>query len=204
MGEGGQPLGRISGTEDRDRVLIRDVAEGDKTAMRAVYEAHAAAVHRFVSVRLRDQFEAADIVHETMLCVWRDAARFKGHGSVRSWILALARHKVIDHLRKHSRTEICEPDERVPADDPHADDVIAAAQDARRVRACVAKLPAAQRAVVHLAFFEDLSYAEISAIEGIPEGTVKTRIFHAKKCLLRNLSRSSATLNADHRRPNPA
>lgn len=163
--------------------------------MRAIYETHGAAVHRFVSMRLRDHFEVADIVHETMLCVWRDAGNFRGQGSVRAWILSLARNKAIDHVRRQARTDICEPDEGIPADDPPADDLIAAAQDARRVRASVAKLPAQQRAVVHLAFFEDLSYAEISVIEGIPEGTVKTRIFHAKKALLRQLGRSPAPLN---------
>ena len=108
---------------------------------------------------------------------------------MRSWILSLARNKVIDHLRKQAKVSLAEPDENAPTEDPDAEAVVAAAQDAQRVRACVDKLSERQRAVVHLAFFEDLSYPEIAAIENSPEGTVKTRIFHAKKLLMRCLSR---------------
>lgn len=176
---------------DDDRVItvLARVAAGDMAAMREIYMEHADAVQRFVRTRLRDEFEVADIVHETMLSVWRGAAGFEQRATVRSWILSLARNKVIDHLRKQARVSLTEPDETTPAEDPDAEAVIAAAQDARRVRACVEKLSDRQRAVVHLAFFEDLSYPEIAAIENSPEGTVKTRIFHAKKLLMRCLSR---------------
>lgn len=194
--EAGVACAKASTAPDWDRILITKVADGDKAAMRKLYETHAAAVWRFVSVRSRDQFEVADVVQETMLCVWRDAASYKGQGSVRSWILTLARNKAVDHVRKQANTDVCEPDERIATDEPHADDVIAAIEDAHRLNACVEKLPPQQRAVIHLAFFEDLSYAEISAIEGIPEGTVKTRVFHAKKSLMRHLAKSPAPLNS--------
>ena len=175
--------------DDPAVAVLARVAAGDMTAMREIYTEHADAVQRFVRTRLRDEFEAADIVHETMLSVWRGAAGFEGRSTVRSWILSLARNKVIDHLRKHARVSLAEPDETAPDEDPDAEAVIAAAEDARRVRACVEMLSDRQRAVVHLAFYEDLSYPEIAAIENSPEGTVKTRIFHAKKLLMRCLSR---------------
>ena len=173
---------------DVSAAMLARVAAGDMAAMREIYLAHADAVHRFVRTRLRDEFEIADIVHETMLSVWRGAAGFERRSTVRSWILSLARNKVIDHLRKQARVTLEEPDETLPAADPDAEAVMAAAEDARRVRACVDQLPDRQRAVVHLAFFEDLGYAQIAAIEQIPEGTIKTRIFHAKKLLMRCLS----------------
>lgn len=180
----------IDGTDDqRDADLLLRVAGGDMAAMRALYLEHAEPVRRFVRSRLRDETEAADIAHETMLSVWRGAEGFQGRSSVRSWIFSLARNKVVDHLRKQARVSLGEPDETTPGDEPDADEVIAAAQDARRVRECVGKLSAHHRAVVHLAFFEELSYPEVAAIEGIPEGTVKTRVFHAKKLLMRCLSR---------------
>ena len=180
--------------EDRDTFVLAQIAAGDMAAMRALYMAHAEAVRRFVLTRLRDEFEVADIVHETMLSVWRAAVGFEGRSTVRSWILSLARNKVIDHLRKQAKVSLAEPDENAPAEDPDAEAVVAATQDAQRVRACVEKLSERQRAVVHLAFFEDLSYPEIAAIENSPEGTVKTRIFHAKKLLMRCLSRPPETV----------
>ena len=68
-------------------------------------------------------------------------------------------------------------------DDPHA--ALDALEDAEAIRDCINSLSPAHQRAVHLCFFEDLSYAEISEIEGCPVGTVKTRIMHAKKLLLR-------------------
>ena len=178
--------------ENRDTELLARVAAGDMAAMRALYLAHADAVQRFVRTRLRDEFEVADIVQETMLSVWRGAAGFEQRSTVRGWMLTLARNKIIDHVRKQARMSVAEPDEAIPADDPDPEAVIAAAEDAGRVRDCVEKLSDRQRAVVHLAFFEELSYPEIAVIENVPEGTVKTRVFHAKKLLMRCLSRPAA------------
>lgn len=174
--------------DERDVALLARIANRDMAAMRALYLAHAEAVQRFVQARLRDRTEVADIVHETMLSAWRSAAGFEGRASVRAWLLSLARNKTVDHIRRQARVTLAEPDETVPLDEPDAAAAIAAAQDAARVRDCVAKLPERQRAVVHLAFFEELSYPEIAGIENVPVGTVKSRMFHARKLLLLCLS----------------
>jgi len=67
------------------------------------------------------------------------------------------------------------------------DEIVAAAQYRRSVKTCLESLPDPQREVVHLAFFEDLSYTEIAGLLDRPPGTVKTRMYHAKlnlkKCL---------------------
>jgi RNA polymerase sigma-70 factor, ECF subfamily len=60
---------------------------------------------------------------------------------------------------------------------------VEAASDARRVRACIEKLSPPHRRVIQLAFYDELDYAEISQIEQAAEGTIKTRIFHAKRLL---------------------
>ena len=180
--------------DDTDRQLeaglFARVAAGEVDAMRAVYTAHAEAVRRFARSRLRDEMEPHDIVHETMLAVWRSAGSFEGRSSARTWILTLARNKIADHLRKASRVSLAEPDETVASDAPDAASVMAASQDAERLRACVGALPERQRAMVHLAFFEELSYREIARIESVAEGTVKSRIHHAKQLLMRCLSRA--------------
>ncbi len=159
-------------------------------AMKTLYEAHADAVARFVRPRVRDAAEADDIVHDTMLSVWRGAAGFQGRSSVRSWILTLARNKTVDHIRKQARVTLAEADETQPDDAPDPETVIGAAQDAARVRACLDKLPERQRAAIHLAFYEEMTCAEVAAVEDVPEGTIKSRIFHAKQALMRCLSRN--------------
>lgn len=179
---------REAADHEHDALLLNRIAEGDVDAMQALYIAHSDAVQRFVHTRIRDENEVADITHETMLSVWRVASKFERRSTVRSWILSIARNKATDYLRKQTRVTLAEPDETVLDDEPDAETVIAASEDAKRVRACVDKLPERQRSIVHLAFFEDLSYAQIADVEAVPEGTVKTRVFHAKKLLLRCLS----------------
>ena len=72
---------------------------------------------------------------------------------------------------------------------PSAEAILSAAADAKRLHACLDKLSPAHKTVMRLAFYEDMSYSEICQIEGVPEGTVKTRIYHAKQLLLRCLGR---------------
>lgn len=170
-----------------DAATLARVVEHDISAMKSIYEAHSDTVRRFVRSRIRDDFEAADIVHETMLAVWRNASSFQRRASVRTWILSIAHNKTVDHIRKHSRVTLAEPDEAIPDDAPDAETVLAASQDAVRVRACIDELSDTHRAAVHLAFFEDMTCAEIARIEQVPAGTVKTRIHHAKKLIMRCL-----------------
>lgn len=187
-----RPAQRPSRPEpSQDAALLKRVADGDMTAMKALYMAHAATVTRFVRVRVRDDAEAADIVHDTMLSVWRSAKSFEGRASVLSWILTLARNRTVDHIRKHARVTLGAPDEEIPDDDPNPEAVLAASQEADRLRACVEELPERQRAVIHLAFYEDMTCAQIADIETVPEGTVKSRIYHAKQLLMRCLSRGA-------------
>lgn len=176
--------------DEADAQLVIRVAQGDMIAMREIYDTYADVVHRFLQTRLRDEFEIFDIVHETMLSVWRGASKFEGRSSVRSWIITLARNKAVDYVRKQSRLSLAEPDVEIPDDEPDAEAIIAASQDAARLRACLDGLSESQRIVVHLAYFDDLTCRQISEVEAIPEGTVKTRIYHAKKLLMRCLSRS--------------
>lgn len=177
-------------TLDADTIRLQRVASGDMAAMREIYLSHSEAVQRFVRQRVHDEFAAADIVQDTMLIVWRRAAKFEQRSSVRSWILAIARNKAIDFIRKDARTILSEPDTETPDDSPNPEAVIEATQRSEHVRHCVGRLSERHRLIVHLAFFEELSYPDIAQIEGIAEGTVKTRIFHAKKLLMRCLSQN--------------
>lgn len=176
-----------------EAALLERVAAGDMTAMKTLYMAHADAVRRFVLSRVRDEAEAADIVHDTMLKVWRGAAGFEGRSSVLSWILTLARNAAVDHVRKQGRVTLSEADETIPDGDPDPETVLGAVQDAARLRACVEDLPDRQRAAIHLAFYREMTCAEAARIERVAEGTIKSRIHHAKQLLMRCLSRGPRT-----------
>jgi len=153
--------------------------------MKALYDRHSGPLYHFLRGRIGDSFEAADAMQEAFLEVWRSASRFEGRSTVKTWLFGIARNKAVDRLRKTSRQVLAEPDDTIPDDAPNPEDVIAASSDAARVRECIGKLSGPHQTGVRLAFFEDLSYPEVAEVEGVPVGTIKTRIHHAKKLLMR-------------------
>lgn len=177
-----------SGPEPDLAALLRRVAEGDRESLADVYRQVHRPVFAFAVSRLGNREAAADLLHEVMLVVWKQAASFHNRSRPLTWILGIAHHKIIDSLRRAGRWQD-DPldDQAVDEGSPSALDLVHLDQRRAAVRAAVASLPDHHRQVVHLAFFEDLSYPDISRILDIPEGTVKTRMFHAKKTLLRRL-----------------
>lgn len=173
---------------ESDRDLLARIGRGDEAALRCFYERYQARVYRYLESRLNDPFAAADVLNEVMLEIWRHGVRFAGRSKVSTWVLGIARHKAIDHMRREGRHRGEVFDEAMPDEDsPSASDAIAGLQEAGRLKRCLARLSEVQREMVHLAFFEGLSYPEIATVAGCPEGTVKTRIFHAKQALKRCL-----------------
>jgi len=167
-----------------DMAIVERIAQGDKAAMRQLYEIHAGPLGSFVKNWLADPTQAADLVHETMLVVWKNAGRFEGRSSLKSWIFSIARNKSIDNNRRNSRMSYTDEVPELEDDQFNAEDSLAAAQNASTLRNAMENLSENHRRVLHLAFFEDLKYGEIAEIENCPIGTVKTRIMHAKKKLL--------------------
>lgn len=169
---------------DVERALIERIADGDERALEDLYRRFEPRVLGFARQRLNDPAAASDILNEVMLEIWKSAPRFEGRSSVATWVLSITRHRVIDRLRQRGNRVFEDLDEAGPADTAaSAEDALAGAGDASAVRDCIERLPDAQREAVHLAFFEDLAYGEIARIMDCPEGTVKTRVYHAKRSL---------------------
>lgn len=173
-----------------EAMLIAGIARGREQDLAEFYRRYHGRVYAFLLRRLGDAADAAEAANEVMLEVWRGASRFEGRSRPLTWVLGIAQHKVLDRLRRAAaRPQTAETDpDALAAGDAGAAELIARAQDSERLRRCLERLPEAQRAVVHLAFYEDLAYGEIAAILDCPEGTVKTRMFHAKEGLRRCLS----------------
>lgn len=182
---------RVSGArmyDDRD--LLQLISTGDREAMRAFYERYNTHLFAFLRGRGADPAAAADAAQDTMLEVWRSAGRYRGEAAAKTWLFSIARNKLIDRTRKNARLSTVDevPDSIDEAPDPEA--VVIASSEAARVRACLGGLKPEHLTVIRLAFYEDLTYGQISEIEGVPTGTVKTRVYHAKKLLLRCLGKS--------------
>lgn len=172
-------------------VLMKRVAKGDEQAFAALYTALETRVYRFILTKLNDPFEASDILNETFLEVWKSAEKFEERSKPSTWIFGIAYHKVMDHHRKKRPTQLL--DHHDPADES-ADQTAAmiSLQESAHLHHCLGKLKPAFRAVLELSFFEDLPYREIAEIIACPEGTVKTRVYHAKEALRRCLAQQAS------------
>lgn len=168
--------------------LLSRMADGDRSAFAAFYKEMEKPVFRFIASKMNDPHEAADIQHDVFMDIWRSAGRFEGRSTVKTWVFGIAYRKTMDHFRKHKRVDLTdEIDERVD-DAPDAATCLASAQEAEHLRYCMDQLKPQHRSAVELAFYQDMTYGEIAEAAEVPEGTIKTRVFHAKKLLLHCLS----------------
>ena len=171
--------------------LLERIARGDQQAMTHFYQGLGRVVFSFALRHTSDAHDAEEVVVETMLQVWQQAAKFEGRSAVRTWVLGIARFKALDRLRlrgRHAHEDLTEEmDEWPPDESEQAFDRIARQQQARHLADCMSGLPEEQRACLHLVFQEELSIPQIAQVQAVPEGTVKTRLFHARQKLRRCL-----------------
>jgi len=160
--------------------LIAAIAAGDRDAFSRFYDLTAPMAFGLIRRVLRDPEAAAEVLQEVFWQVWRDASQFDPRrGSPETWLLMRAKSRAIDTLRsirRREKTFVMPVDESVahPAQ-PGADAPAAAVEGRGLLESALAQLPAAQRRVIELAFFEGLTQSEIAARLGEPLGTVKTR-----------------------------
>lgn len=168
--------------EARDRDLLRRIGSADEEAFRELfrrYSPNALALARRV---VRQPFIAEEIVQEAFLAAWRNAEGYReGRGSVRSWLMTMVHHRAVDAVRREEsqrrRAEDAQASDVLAVEDP-ADAVVAQLglpEERRAVRAALADLPAEQRQVIELMYFDGLSQSKVSERLRLPLGTVKSR-----------------------------
>lgn len=173
------------------RNLLTRIAEGDEVAMSLFYRGLSRVVFAFALRHTSNTGDAEEVVVETMLQVWQQAGAFEGRSAVRTWVLGIARYKALDRLRlrgRHAHEDLDSATEFIAGeDDVAAFEMIAQRQRAEHLEDCLQGLSEEQRACMHLVFHEELTLAQIAQIQSVPEGTVKTRVFHARQKLRRCL-----------------
>jgi len=169
---------------DEDVGCIARAARGDREGLAALYDRHARTMLALGIRILRRRREAEDILHDVFVEAWRRAGDYDPRrGTVRTWLLLRMRSRCLDRVRSaaYSRGESLDDREEAtlrrgqPGTDGGAEE-LEAAPDRARVRAALAALSDAHRAVLELGYFEGLSSSEIGARLQIPTGTVKSRV----------------------------
>ena len=167
-----------------DEVLISRIANGDRLAMQVLFARHHVRVYRFVLRLVRNEATAEDLISEVFLDVWRQAAKFEGRSAVSTWMLSIARFKALSALRRKPEYELDE--ETAEAIEDHSDDpevTLAKKDKGALLREAMNALSAEHREVIDLFYYHEKSVEEVARIVDIPEATVKTRMFYARKKL---------------------
>ena len=164
-----------------DADLVRAVAAGDRGALAALYDRHAALLLAVGLRVLRSRLDAEDLLHDVFLEIWRRAPSYDPQrGTVRAWLLVRTRSRALDRLKSPGYARVVSmetsgvrEDQLAVAEDPMN------GADGALVRGALGDLPVDQRAVLELAYFEGLSLTEIAERLAVPVGTIKSRLARA-------------------------
>jgi len=164
--------------------LIARIAAGDAVALRVLFARHHVRIYRFTRRLVRDGALAEELTNEVFLEIWRHAKGFQGTSSALTWMLSIAHHRAVSSLRKRREEPWDDGAAYALADAADDPEVAAQKRDAGAIlRRCLDALSPDHKGVVDLVYYHEMSVSEAAAILRIPENTVKTRLFHARKRL---------------------
>jgi len=163
---------------ERDDVeLVERVAGGDTDALRELYERFGGILFGMALRVVGDRQAAAECTQDAFVSLWRGAAGYDPRrGAVSTWLIAIARNRAVDLVRRRAARPADPHAEVEPPDEsPAAADLVVAAETSGEVATALAELPPPQREVILLAYFHGLSHSEIAERLDVPLGTVKGR-----------------------------
>jgi RNA polymerase sigma-70 factor, ECF subfamily len=174
----------IAARATSDEVLLESVADGGKAAMHVLYARHNARIYKFILRIVRDT-TAADVVSQVFLDVWRTASEFEGRSQVSTWLHAIARFKALTALNRRRHEDIEQNNVREIAEEADTPEMSLDRNQTNAIlRNCVAQLSPVHREIIDLFYYHGKSVEEVGEMIGIPQSTVKTRMFYARKQLV--------------------
>jgi len=167
-----------------DEQLIVAFQQGDRDAFTELFERYRQSVYAFFRRRLANPARAEELTQECFVALIENAARYEPRASFRSYLYGIAMKLVWAERRKAGR-EVAENDKLdTRSDAAHADE---SPESSIWVRDALAKLDAAEREILMLREYEQLSYTEIGALMQTPVNTVRSRLFRARTALKEQL-----------------
>ena len=142
----------------------------------------------YLSRLVRDTAVAEELFQELFLTVWKDAGRFRGRASVRTWLYRIAHNQAVSWLRK-KRPDLRDEFPSAIGNDPAPETEAINAAQREQIVAALDQLSPNHRAVVELTFYHQMSNREIARVMGCPVGTVKSRMSYARRQLAAVLRR---------------
>lgn len=165
--------------------LVARLRRGERGAIGEAYAAHHAPVRAFAQHLVGDDAAAEDIVHDTFVALPRAVERFRGESPLRGFLIGVAANHARRHIRSamRRRRAMARLEEAPTAGPPDPSQVTARRQLADRLLCALDRLPVDQRVAFVLCEVEQRTSVEVATILDVPEGTVRTRAFHARRRL---------------------
>jgi RNA polymerase sigma-70 factor (ECF subfamily) len=163
-------------------MLIVRIGGGDRLAMQTLFARHRTAVYRWLVRMVGNEATAEDLLSDVFLDVWRQADRFQARSSVSTWLMAIARFKALSARRVRKDAELDETIEATVADPSDNPEIMLQKKNRDAlVREALNSLTPDHKEIIDLVYYHEKSVDECARILGVPSGTVKTRMFYARK-----------------------
>jgi RNA polymerase sigma factor (sigma-70 family) len=176
-------------SRDEERALIIRCRAGEGTAYGPVVQAYEGRIYRMVRALIGDEEEARDLTQDAFVRAWRRLDRLDPDRPFLPWLTVIARNLTLETLRTRRRRRRWllpnsgerELSEAVSSDDPGR--LVETAERMRQLQAALDRLSSTLRDAVVLKDVLGLAYDEVAKLQGVPRGTVASRVFHARRTL---------------------
>lgn len=164
--------------------LLREASAGDEKAFEQLMNSYIKIIYNYILLHVTSHEDANDILQEAMLGIWQGISTFDRKSSFRTWAIGITRRKIADHYRRyyknmdHRKNDIADYD-----NDLFTDYEIDRLTDKVTVQDALDSLNSQEKELVYLIFNAQLTYKQVERITGLPEGTIKSRMFTLRKKL---------------------
>lgn len=151
-----------------------------ESALACAYRAHGAEIYRYAWRALRDEGVAQDVVQEVFLRAWRAGDRYRAQrASLRVWLFAITRNAVVDEVRRRAaRPSLVVP---LDPDAPGPGDFVEVEMTRWLVDEAIQRLSVDHRSAIVETYLRGRPYAEVADEQGVPVGTLRSRVFYGLK-----------------------
>ncbi len=170
---------------------------GDRASGASLFDRHYRSITRFFRNKVGD---SADLVQRTFLAALEAAPRFRGESSVRTWLFGIAHNVLLRHFRERRSPRATDPLPSASVEDlgESPSGVVAKHDEERLLLAALRRLPLEHQAMLELHYWEQLKVGEVAEVFEMPVGTVKVKMFRARKRLHELLEQMEASPEARH------
>jgi RNA polymerase sigma-70 factor (ECF subfamily) len=172
-----------------EQILVLRCQTGDETAFAQLVERYGPRLRYYLQKAFGRRDGAEDAWQDVWFTVFRKLRHLTDPGAFTTWLYRIARRRADDVLRKR-RPAFRSMAEAEQMADPSAEEPDFSPEDGQRIHAALDELPLEHREVLVLRFLEDMTYEDIAAVTGCQLGTVKSRLYYAKRALRGLLERS--------------